>query len=224
MTRTSISIVILVGVVFCGLLLRDDSAGPSGRAQANQSSQAEDPYKDSRVLVEAFVVEVKLSALYDLGVSPIGQKPNSVSVENILKCLRNDDWAQVTAGAKLALGQQQRASTKATETTYVERRSPVPAGRGRAGAVSRSFESYGIGKAFDAQVTIRPDSRVFMAFTFSQSTVDKAELESDAPPATITRDFSGSVCLEAGKPSIVGAVQNDQVAAFLIVSADIRCK
>ncbi len=224
MTRTSISIVILVGVVFCGLLLSGDSAGPSAKAQANQSVQAEDLYKDSRVLVEVFVVEVKLSALYDLGVSPIGQKPNSVSVENILKCLRNDDWAQVTAGAKLALGQQQRGSTKATETTYVQRETPVPAGRGRAGAVSRSFESYSIGKSFDAQVAIRPDSRIFVAFTFSQNTVDKAALESGAPPATITRDFSGSVCLEAGKPSIVGAMQNEQMAAFLIISADIGCK
>ena len=211
-------------MVFCGLLLPGDSAGPSAKAQARQKVQAEDPYKDSRVLVEAFVVEVKLSALYDLGVSPIGQKPDSVSVENILKCLRNEDWAQVTAGAKLALGQQQSGSTKASETTYVERRSPVPASRGRAGAVSRSFESYGIGKAFDAQVSVRADSRVFVAFTFSQNTVDKAALESDAPPATITRDFSGSVCLEAGRPSIVGAMQNEQVAAFLIVSADIRSK
>lgn len=224
MTRTSGIIAILVGVVFCGLLLPGDSAGPSAKAQAGQKLQTEDPYKDSRVLVEAFVVEVKLSALCDLGVSPIGQKPNSVSVENILKCLGNDDLAQVTAGAKLALGQQQRGSTKATETTYVERQRPVPAGKGRAGSVSRSFQSYSIGKTFDAQVTIRQDGRVFVGFTFSQNTVDKAGLESDAPPATITREWLGSVCLEAGKPSIVGAMQNEQVVAFLIVSADIRCK
>ena len=224
MTRTSKTIVILVGAAFCGLLLVRNSAGPTAEARAKEGIQAEDLYRDSRVLVEAFVVEVKLSALYDLGVSPIGQKPNSVSVENILKCLQKGDWAQVTAGAKLALGQQQRGSTKVAETTYVERRSPVPTSRGRAGAASRSFESYSIGKVFDAQVTIRPDSRVFVAFTFSQNTVDRAGLESDAPPATITRDFSGCVCLEAGRPSIVGAIQNEQVAAFLIVSADIRCK
>jgi len=224
MTRTSITIVILVGVVFCGLLLVGDSAGPSANAQARQKAEAEDPYKDSRVLVEAFVVEVKLSALYDLGVSPVGQKPNSVSVENILKCLRNDDCAQVTAGAKLALGQQERGSAKATETIYVERQRPVPASKGRSGAVSRSFQSYSTGKTFNARVAIRPDSRIFVEFDFSQSTVDKAALTGDAPPATLTRDFSGSVCLEEGKPSIVCAMQNERMTAFLIISADIRCK
>jgi hypothetical protein len=211
-------------VVFCGLLLPGDSAGPSAKAQANQSVQAEDPHKDSRVLVEAFVVEVKLSALYDLGVSPIGQKPNSVSVENILKCLLNDDWARVTAGTKLALSQQQRGSTEATETIYVPRQAPVPPGRGRPGTVSRSFESYSTEKTFDGQVSVRADGRIFVGFTFSQHTVDRAGLESDAPPARIERDWSGSVCLEAGKPSIVGAMQDEQMAAFLIISADIRCK
>ena len=224
MTRTSKTIVILVGAAFCGLLLVRNSAGPTAEARAKESIQAEDLYRDSRVLVEAFVVEVKLSALYDLGVSPIGQKPNSVSAGNILKCLQDDDWAQVTAGAKVALGQQERGSVKATETIYLERQRPVPASKGRTGAVSRSFESCSIGKAFDAHATIRPDGRIFVAFTFSQNTLDRVGLESDAPPATIKRDFSGSVCLEAGEPSIVGAIQNEQVAAFLIILADIRCK
>ena len=224
MTKTSRTIVISVSVLFCGLVLPGDSARPSAKAQANKSVQAEDQHRDSRVLVEAFVVEVKLSALYDLGVSPIGQKPNSVSVESILECLRNDDWAQVTEGAKLALGQQQRGSTKVTERAYAERQRPVPASKGRPGAVARSLQSYDVGKSFDAQVSVRADGRIFVAFTFSQNTVDKAALESDAPPATMERDWSGSVCLEAGKPSIVGAVQDPQMAAFLIISADIRCK
>ena len=114
--------------------------------------------------------------------------------------------------------------TKATETIYVQRETPVPASKGRPGAVSRSVQSYDVGKSFDAQVSIRADSRIFVEFDFSQSTVDKAALTSDAPPATIRRDWSGSVCLEAGRPSIVGAVQNEQMAAFLVISADIKSK
>jgi len=224
MTAISRRLVLLAGVVFCGLLMVCDSAGPVAEAQAKENVQPEEPYKHSRVLVEAFVVEVRLSALYDLGVNPIGQKPESVSVDNIQKCLRNKDWAQVTAGAKLALGQDRRGTTKSAEKIYVERQASIPAGRGRDGAVSTSLQSYSVGKSFSAQVNVSGDRRIFVEYDFGQNTLDEAELTSDAPPATKTRDWSGSVCLEAGKPSIVGAVQNEKMAVFLIISADMRCE
>ena len=99
MAKISKSILVLVVVTLCIMLLAGRSIGPTAEAQA----KIEDPYKDVCVLVEAFVVEVDLSSLYRQGVSPIGQKPDSVSVENILKCLDAKDIAQVTTGIKVAI-------------------------------------------------------------------------------------------------------------------------
>ena len=96
MSKISKSIVVLVAATLCMVLLAGHPVGPTAEAQAKQTPKAEDPHKNVCVLVEAFVVEADLSELYKQGVSPIGQKPDSVSVENILKCLEAKDIAQVT--------------------------------------------------------------------------------------------------------------------------------
>jgi len=220
MAKISRNIVILICVMSCVLFLAGHLVGPTAEAQAKKAEQVEDPYKNSTVLVEAFVVEVKLSALYDLGVSPIGQKPNSVSIENILKCLQDEDSAGVSTGAKVVLQQKQSASAESKETIYRERQAPIKVGSNR--VVSRSYQSYNISSSFRASVNILPDSRIFVSFDFNQFGVEKVASMNDMPPTTITREWSGTVCLEAGKPSIAGATQGEQKAVFLILCADIK--
>lgn len=220
MAKISRNIVILICVMSCVLFLAGHLVGPTAEAQAKKAEQVEDPYKNSTVLVEAFVVEVKLSALYDLGVSPIGQKPNSVSIENILKCLQDEDSAGVSTGAKVVLQQKQSASAESKETIYRERQAPIKVGSNR--VVSRSYQSYNISSSFRASVNILPDSRIFVSFDFNQFGVEKVASMNDVPPTTITREWSGTVCLEAGKPSIAGATQGEQKAVFLILCADIK--
>ncbi len=220
MAKISRNIVILICVMSCVLFLAGHLVGPTAEAQAKKAEQVEDPYKNSTVLVEAFVVEVKLSALYDLGVSPIGQKPNSVSIENILKCLQDEDSAGVSTGAKVVLQQKQSASTESKETIYRGRQAPIKVGSNR--VVSRSYQSYNISSSFRASVNILPDSRIFVSFDFNQFGVEKIASMNDMPPTTITREWSGTVCLEAGKPSIAGATQGEQKAVFLILCADIK--
>lgn len=220
MAKISRNIVILICVMSCVLFLAGHLVGPTAEAQAKKAEQVEDPYKNSTVLVEAFVVDVKLSALYDLGVSPIGQKPNSVSIENILKCLQDEDSAGVSTGAKVVLQQKQSASTESKETIYRGRQAPIKVGSNR--VVSRSYQSYNISSSFRASVNILPDSRIFVSFDFNQFGVEKVASMNDVPPTTITREWSGTVCLEAGKPSIAGATQGEQKAVFLILCADIK--
>lgn len=220
MAKISRNIVILICVMSCVLFLAGHLVGPTAEAQAKKAEQVEDPYKNSTVLVEAFVVDVKLSALYDLGVSPIGQKPNSVSIENILKCLQDEDSAGVSTGAKVVLQQKQSASAESKETIYRERQAPIKVGSNR--VVSRSYQSYNISSSFRASVNILPDSRIFVSFDFNQFGVEKVASMNDMPPTTITREWSGTVCLEAGKPSIAGATQGEQKAVFLILCADIK--
>lgn len=222
MAKISRNIVILICVMSCVLFSAGHLVGPTAEAQAKKAEQVEDPYKNSTVLVEAFVVEVKLSALYDLGVSPIGQKPNSVSIENILKCLQDEDSAGVSTGAKVVLQQKQSASAESKETIYKEQQRPIKTREGRDMPVSRSYQSYNISSSFSALVNILPDSRIFVGFDFNQFGVEKVASMNDMPPTTITREWSGTVCLEAGKPSIAGATQDEQKAVFLILCADIK--
>jgi len=222
MAKISKNIVALASVVLCAIFLAGHSVGPVAKAQTKQAEQIEDPYKHLRILVEAFVVEVKLSALYELGVSPIGQIPNSVSVENILKCLRDKGNAEVTAGAKLAVNHNRRGQMGSTETRYVQREEVIQSKRGDKAPLSmKSFESYDIGTQFEAEASITSDGKISVYFEFIQSTVDIFVIK-DGPPTVVTRQWESAVCLEAGKPSVVGATQNEEMAAFLIICADIK--
>ena len=218
MAKISKSIVVLVTATLCMVLLAGRSIEPTAEAQA----KIEDPYQDVCVLVEAFVVEVDLSELYMQGVSPIGQKPDSVSVENILKCLDAKDIAQVTTGVKVAIQSGQRGETKITETIYVERQVAVPSGMKVPGNLR--YVNHDIGKTFKATASVRPSSEILVSFDFSESTYRNITSTDETPPNTLNREWSGTVNLHAGRPAIAGATQNEETAVFLILCADIKDK
>ena len=90
------------------------------KAAGQEAVKPPDPYKDSKILVEAFVVEVELDALYKQGVSPIGQKPKAVSIMNILRCFKDKDAAKVTAGTKLALNHNEQSRIEEVKTIFEE--------------------------------------------------------------------------------------------------------
>jgi len=216
MAKISKSILVLFVVTLCIVLPAGRSIGPTAEAQA----KIEDPYQDVCVLVEAFVVEVDLSSLYKQGVSPIGQKPDSVSVENILKCLDTRDIAQVTTGIKVAILSGQRGEAKISETIYVERQVAVPSGRKVPGAAR--YTNYEIGKTFRATVSVHPSGEILASFDFSESTYRNIISTDEAPPNIVSREWSGTVNLHAGRPAIAGATQNEETAVFLILCADIK--
>ena len=225
MARISRSIAVLVALVFCIALLAGRSFGPTVEAQAKQAEKIEEARQETCVLVEAFVVEVNLPALYEQGISPIGRKPNSVSVGNILKCLGAKDIAQVTTGVKLALRSGVNGKAKITETTYVERKTTAGGGRNTAGpVVSTSFEDYDTGEQFEATGSIRPDGGILVDFEFSQSTYRNVASSDKAPANTANRLWSGTAYLDAGEPAIIGATQNEEIAVFLILCADVKGK
>jgi hypothetical protein len=219
MAKISKSILVLIAATLCIVLPAGHSAGPTVVAQPQQAPKAEEPRQDICVLVEAFVVEVDLSELYEQGVSPIGQKPNSVSVENILKCLDARDMAQVTTGVKVAVPSGHHGEAKIRETILIERQIPVPSGRKVSGPVR--YTNYEIGKTFGATASVRPGGEILLSFDFSESTYRKIPSADDTPPNAINRKWSGSVNLNAGQPAIAGATQNEESAVFLIICADI---
>lgn len=219
MAKISKSILVLIAAALCIVLPAGHSTGPTVIAQAQQAPKAEEPRQDICVLVKAFVVEVDLSELYEQGVSPIGQKPNSVSVENILKCLYARDIAQVTTGVKVAVPSGHHGEAKIRETIQ---QIPVPNSRKVPGPVR--YLKYEIGKTLGATVSVRPGGEILMSFDFSESTYRNIPSADDTPPNAISREWSGSVNLNAGQPAIAGATQNEESAVFLILCADITGK
>lgn len=196
--------------------------GPTAEAQVKQAGKAEYPHQDVSVLVEAFVVEVDLAELYKQGVSPIGQKPNSVSVENILKCLDAKDIAQVTTGVKVAVQSGQRGEAKITETIYKKQQVAVPGNRKVTSAAR--YTNYDIDKMFRATASVRPSSKILVSFDFSESTYRKITFTDETRPNTINRGWSGTANLHAGQPAITGATQDEETAVFLVLCADIKGK
>ena len=222
MAKISKSIVVLVAVTLCMVLMAGRSIGPTAEAQARQVDKINEQQKDVCVLVEAFVVEVDLSELYKRGVSPIGQKPDSVSVENILKCLDAKDIAQVTTGVKVAIQSGQSGEAKITETIYQEQQVAVPSGRNV--AVPVRYRNYDIGKTFSTIATVRSSGEILISFDFNESTYRNIPSTDETPPNTVNREWSGTVNLHAGRPAIAGATQNEDTAVFLVLCANIKDK
>ena len=218
MVKISKSIIVPAAVVLCLMLLVGRPVGPTAEAQAGQTGQINEEQQNICVLVQAFVVEVDLSQLYDQGVSPIGQKPNSVSVENILKCLKTKDIGQVTTGVKVAINSGQHGEAKIKETIQFKRQLNVP---NRVNVPPNvRYSSYDTGKMLAATVLVRPSGEIFVTFDFNQSTYRNIDGADELPPGTSNREWSGAIELRSGRPAIAAATQNEETGVFLILSAD----
>ena len=216
MAKISKSILVLIAATLFIVLSAGHSTGPAVIAQAQQAPKAQEQHQNISVLVEAFVVEVDLSELYEQGVSPIGQKPNAVSIENILKCLDASDIAQVTTGIKVAVPSGHRGEAKIRETIQ---QIPIPNSRKAPGPVR--YLKYEISKTFGATASVHSSGEILISFDFNESTFQNIPSTEDTPPNTINREWSGTVNLFAGQPVIAGATQNEDTATFLIICADI---
>jgi hypothetical protein len=219
MAKISKIIVVLVAATLCMVLLAGHSIEPTAEAQVKNTEKTEDPHKNTCALIEAFVVEVDISELYKQGVSPIGQKPHSVSVENILKCLDANDIAQITTGLKMAIQSGDRGEAKIKETIFKNQQVAVPSDRKVPRAAS--YRNYDIGMTFIASAFVHPNGKIFVSFDFNESTYRNITTADEVPPNTVSREWSGAVNLYAGQPAIVGATQNEETAVFLILCADI---
>lgn len=172
---------------------------------------AGDPYKDSVILVEAFMVQVRMSALRSLGVPQISQGSDSVSADHILKLLKDTDAAVVTAGAKLALGQASKAKTDLTARKRIYTDPPE----------KKKTEYVNVGTSFVAIAEVRREKKIFAELEFEHNSIEEGDVEA-GPGTLVKRNWSVSLYLEPGKPTLVGATQDVHTAAFLIVTAGIK--
>lgn len=184
----------------------------TARTPSRRVRPPEDPYKDSVVMLEAIMVQARLSALYSADIPVISQCCNSVSAEQILKVLKTTENAQVTAGAKLTLTQdnQAKAESTARQGTYIS-----PAGKGR-------IEYVEVGTSFTAVARIRSERKISVTLEFKHSSREQSDGDSDIAPPFVERSWETLVSLEPGKPTLVGATQDNKIATFLIMTASIK--
>jgi hypothetical protein len=155
------------------------------------------------------MVEVNLSTLRSLGVPAISKGDDFVTADDIIKLMKTTDSAKVTAGAKLALAHENKAMTESTTRKAIYR-----------DLDNKKIEYINVGTSFTAIAEIRKE-KVFAELEFEYSDAVKDGEKSHAVPQIVERGWASSVCLKPGQPTLVGATQDKDSAAFLIVTANI---
>lgn len=211
-------IVLLAGVSM--LAAGNRSARPPSSGRASSSPQEADPYESRTVLVEAFVVQVDLSALYGMDVNPLGEAPHSVSVANLLEYLKTGDKANVLVGAKAAaIHRSGRSTTKKTETTYYPKTRTVNTPDGKKETVD--YTPYENGGTLSVTPVILSEHRVQLSYGFSYSGPRGAKRQEGAPLDTVSWSWDGDTSLNVGQPRIVGATQDVKAGVFFVLTAHI---
>jgi hypothetical protein len=216
MSRSMVRIII-VGCILVTTLLWAAESRPRQPAvpQTTEVQEIKDPYLHSRVLVEAFVVDVNLPALYEKGVSPLGERPHSVTVQDLLQYLKSTKNAGILAGAKLAVRHQEKAMSKGTQTIYLERTTKEPG--------TKNFQPYDSGREFSAQVSVVSEGAISVSYAFQANSFAQTLMPQDEAPASKGLwSWSGEVTVEPGKPIIAGAVQERNSAVFLVLVAHLQ--
>jgi hypothetical protein len=223
MAKISRNVLIIFCVISFAFAAGGPLAGRTGRSHGREAEQVDDPYKDANVLIEAFVVEVRLSALYELGVSPIGETPDSVSIEKILSCLEDKDKARVISGAKAAVRQRENGMTECEQRIYLPHQTPDETREPRKReSVLRSIRPYQSERSFSGSANILAPDRIYVSFDFDENGFERATVNDGLPPDTVNRQWRGAICLESGRPSIAGSTQDEEKAVFLILCAHVR--
>jgi hypothetical protein len=163
------------------------------------------------ILVEAFMVEVKLSALRSLDVPQISEGNDYVTADHIIKLMKTTDAAVVTAGAKVVVGQKNEAKNKST----TER--PFLTGPPE----KKETVYFDVGTQFTAIVEVRSDDKIFAEMEFEHSAIEEGDGKTDRG-VRVGKDFSSSVLLQNGKLTLVGATQDKETGTFMIVTANIQ--
>ncbi len=188
-----------------------------------------DPYADSYVFVEAFVVQVSTEGLKSVGVDPIGQSPNGISIAKLTACLEKDKTAKVIAGSKVSNRNSSEAISKEDSEFYIKRilKNFVPLQDNQTQELQNvEYQDYHADKEFNTFCKIISSERVSVRYVYDITGFDisckKAEAENDAPVDRYSYSWQGDILLKPGRPAIAAAVQNETSVVFFVLTATIH--
>jgi len=170
-----------------------------------------DPYKETVIMLEAFMVEVKISALHSQGLPAISKGDDHVTADHIIKLMKTTDAAVLTASAKLALTHENKAKTNSRTRQSI-----------LSGEQEKQQRVYvEVGTTFTAFATIRAGQKIYLDTEFEHSSIEKGDGKTDTE-VFVEREWTSSVTLQEGKPALIGAIADKETGTFLIVTAHIK--
>lgn len=163
--------------------------------------------------MNSVVVDVDLPPLYERGISPLGERPHSVTVQDLIQYLQATKNAGILAGAKLSIQHRHRAESKGDRTTYVGTRPKEGGSR---------FNPYDSGRTLSGEASIVSEGAICVSYAFTVSDLDRRSSPQDEmPPQKACWSWSGEVTVEPGKPIIAGAIQEKDSAVFFVLVAHL---
>jgi hypothetical protein len=211
-------IVVLAGVSM--LAASDRRPQPRVARRAEPAVREEDPYLNRTVLVEAYVVQMDPRALYGMGVNPLGQAPDSVSVANLLDHLEAGEKASVLVGAKAAaVHGTNRNTTRRSETRYYPKTKLINTPGGKKETVD--YRAYEDGETLSITPFVLSESAIRLSYSFNYSGPRTIQQSGEAPLSTVSWSWDGVTSLNVGQPRIVGATQDAESAIFFVLTAHV---
>lgn len=188
------------------------------------SSQEEDPWRGTQVLVEAFRMEVKTAALQEAGVSVIGQSPEGISIPALLWSLRDESNGRVSAGIKASASQRSESQSEQKQTRYVKRSQIVQRGGGQT-FEDVKWEPYQESKSFNVSCYLLDAETIYVRGGYQETYFEAPEGDeaaNDGPPDHGSFTWQGSVYVKNGAPMIIAGVQDGEMTELLVLTATIQ--
>jgi hypothetical protein len=170
-------------------------------------------------------VEVPTSAMAEMGISPIGQGSDGITVAKLGACLVSDEGARVISGAKASVRQNEEGMSEERKTIYYKRtnKNVTIVDNKPMTNISFQFSPYEFNKHLGTRAIIQPEKSIIVEYNYEESGVmpdiKHYDPNDNTPPNTYSCQWQGRLSLASGKPVIAGAMQNDSGIVFLILTA-----
>ena len=119
-----------------------------------------------------------------------------------------------------ANGASYQSKTEKTRYIEYEEKNSIPNREQQ--VVSRRLSPYKQGTSLNSAVSIMPEDKIKVNFSFAHSGFSLDKENKDIPPDQLSFDWHGCVLVKAGRPAIAAATQDEEKAVFLIITADIQ--
>lgn len=228
-------------MIFClvGLVARDGVTkanrariGPRDAARlATKAEQATEKAEDVplTVVVETYLVQVDMDALYGFGVAAVAQKADeTVTVPRLVSCLDDPANGRVLDSTRVVMHSRERGEVESTSTEYIREAITGKATLTKAGSKPAPAESVRF-RAYDSGTNVRvtsyaalaADPAIRLELSYNHSGWFLSETEAGAPPSTVQYELNTVFELEDGEAVVAGSKQTGKRGLFLVVRASI---
>ncbi len=205
----------LIAIMSVGMLIYIMSSANTSVAE-DAEIDAQVQFAGATISVEASVVIVELEALEEITGESDTQTLNSISLDEILQCIREDEGGEVVSVVKLAVGSGIVAEMNTEENEEEKGKNPEEETGER--------ENRETHVSFRVTPEIIDMDKIAVSFDFKQIVSEStlfSESDAEEQQDRVTKfEVSSELVLRPGQPRIVGATKKDE-ATFLIMSVDI---